>query len=63
MKIRNHTNAPYRPRRYDLTYDGLYAMRVTRKLSFHQIARKYGAHHTTIVNACQRLGICRSQVV
>ena len=63
MKIRNHTNAPYRPRVYDFTYDLLYAMRITRNLSYTQIARKYGCDHTTVINACQRLGICRSQVV
>lgn len=57
MKIRNHTNQPYRPRIYDFTYDLLYAMRVERNLSFNQIARKYKCDHTTVVHACQRLGI------
>jgi len=60
MRIRDHTNKPYRPRVYDFTYAGLYAMRVERKLSLGQIARKFGCDHTTVLHACHRLGIRRA---
>ena len=57
MRINRHTNSPFRPRVYEFTYDLLYAMRVERNLSFTQIARKYKCDHTTVMHACQRLGI------
>lgn len=53
----NTTNAPFKPRMYAFTYEALYAMRVERRLSLTQIARKYGCDHTTVLNALRRLGI------
>lgn len=51
------TNRPFSPRLYAFTYEGLYAMRIERRLSLPQIARKFGCDHTTVLNALGRLGI------
>lgn len=51
------TSRPFTPRAYAFTYEDLYQWRVVRRLSFQQIALKFGCDHTTVVNACKRLNV------
>lgn len=55
--MKNLGTIGFKPRMYAFTHEALYAMRVVRRLSMPQIARKYGCDHTTVLNALRRLGI------
>lgn len=48
---------PFKPRVYAFTYEQLFDFRVTRNWSFPRIARKYGCDHSSVINACKRLGV------
>jgi hypothetical protein len=49
--------SPFKPRRFAWDAEQLYEMRQVKRMSFPQIARRFGCDHATVMWAFHRLGV------